>query len=85
MDCAAERTYTELEKLLIQFGFTEMFGIGLFAVSEKSVVADTNSGMVKLIPHLDASADDFFGFYDESEIEQLELKLEALKATGFIS
>ena len=30
-----ERTYTELEKLLIQFGFTEMFGIGLFAVSEK--------------------------------------------------
>jgi hypothetical protein len=48
MDCAAERTYTELEKLLIQFGFTEMFGIGLFAVSEKSVVADTNSGMVKL-------------------------------------
>jgi hypothetical protein len=79
-----ERNYTDLEKALIQFGFTELFGIGLFAVSENSIVADSNTGMVKLSPCIDAPSDDFIEFYEEGEAEKLKAKLQVLKKTDFI-
>jgi hypothetical protein len=78
-----ERNYTDLEKVLILHGFTEMFGIGLFAVSEVSVLADTNSGMVKLQPNIDAPSDDFIGFYREDNIDELKERLEALKKVDY--
>jgi hypothetical protein len=61
-----------------------LYGIGIFETSEGSLVADTNSGMVKLTPHIDAAYDSLINFYTEDNIDELRAKLVELKKVDFI-
>ncbi|EOY7320962.1 hypothetical protein ACQD7H_003172 [Vibrio parahaemolyticus] len=56
------RQYTDLEKHLLKLGFTELFGVGLWAKEKFGTVVDTNSGTAQVIPHIEASFDNYVGF-----------------------
>jgi len=77
----SDRNLTALEKVLEKHGFTEMFGLGLYAKTPEGVAVDTNSGMAKVIPNIDASFDDFIDIYDEDQVDKLEAKLKELGLT----
>lgn len=76
-----DRNYTSLEKVLIKHGFTEMYGLGLFAQVEGGVSVVTCSGLAKIVPFIDATPDDFIGIYDKGEEDELEKKLAELGLT----
>lgn len=74
----------KIESLLKSFGFSEIFGIGLFAISENSVCFDTNSGTAKLMTNVNCSHDDFIEFYDENDVYKLSEKLTELSKSNFL-
>lgn len=55
------RIFTALEMHLIKLGFSEIYGIGLWAKESNGTVVDTNSGCGKVMPHINASYDNFVG------------------------
>lgn len=77
------RTYTSLEKVLVKYGFKEMFGTGLWGVSDSSVFVDTCSGQAVVRRNVDSSFDDFIGIFDEEEVDALTKILEELKVNSF--
>ncbi len=83
----SEPTYEELAKrrqvleaYLKELGFTEMFGIGLWAKDEDGIVVDYNADTAKVIPYIDASFDNFVGFAKtKEELDECFAEYEANK------
>lgn len=71
----------ELELHLVELGFERLFGIGLWAKDVNGTVVDTNSGSAKVIPHIDASFDNFVGFADT--IQELDAVIDRSEVTPF--
>ncbi len=70
-----------LKQHLVQCGYKEMFGIGLWAKDEHGTVVDLNTGNAKVTPHIDAAADNYVGWAET--VEELETLIETSNTSAF--
>ncbi|BBM67815.1 MULTISPECIES: hypothetical protein [Vibrio] len=78
------RNFTQLENKLMELGFKEIFGLGLWGIDVDGTMVDTNTGTyAKVSPHRNADAYDFVG-YAEKPDEILPLIQRSETETYFI-
>lgn len=70
-----------LELHLEQNGFRELFGIALWGKDVNGTAVDTNSGVAKVFPHINAAYDNYVGYAET--VEELDALIEKSETTGF--
>ncbi len=64
-----------LDQWLKTNGYSEMFGIALWAKEENGIAVDTNTGSAMVLPHINASPEQYIAFVDS--VKLLRSALEA--------
>lgn len=77
-----KRILTPLEQMLVDRGFKEKFGFGLFVKHNHSILADTNTGNVCFRSNINGSNDDILGFADD--IQELDVLLKKFNLNDFM-